>query len=377
MRIGIDAVSVLPGRTGGIETYTVELIQELARASQHELVVFGQPALRERVAADIEFVNVPSASGSQRAAFLTQLSWLPVGAESARVEILHHLKNYACSRTSAAQVLTLHDICPEYFLRTEPLSAGARNAVRTILMSSSARLVDHVVTVSEAAAVEIRRVTGIAADRISVTTIAPKRVKPSAGNGHEPIVGEPGYFLAIGKAAPYKNLVRLARAHLVARSRRRLVIAGVSYAAGDAATAELVALAKASAGRVHLAGFVPEDALASVYSSARAVICPSLVEGFGLIPVEASSFGVPVAASDIPPHRETMAAAALFFSPYDERAIAAAIDRLDEDDALCRTLASAGKQRAERYSWAATAAQTLEVYSKVMNRAQARHLRAA
>jgi glycosyltransferase involved in cell wall biosynthesis len=372
MRIGIDAVSVLPDRTGGIETYTVELIRELARASRHELVVFAQPGLRERIEADVEFVDVPSASGSQRAAFLTQLSWLPVAAESARVELLHHVKNYACSRTSAVHVLTLHDICPEYFLRTEPLSAGGRNAVRTILMSSSARLVDHVITVSEAAAAEIRRVTGVAAERISVTTIAPKRLKSAVEVDCRSLVGEPGYFLAIGKAAPYKNLVRLARAHSAARSRRRLVICGVSYAAEDAANAELVALAKTSAGRIHLAGFVPEEALASVYSSARAVICPSLVEGFGLIPVEASSFGVPVAASDIPTHRETMADAALFFSPFDESAIAAAIDRLDEDDALCRALASAGKQRAGPYSWAATATQTLDVYDKVMRRAQVR-----
>lgn len=67
--------------------------------------------------------------------------------------------------------------------------------------------------------------------------------------------------------------------------------------------------------------------VADAYRRARVAVCPSKFEGFGLTPLEAIASGTPVVASDIPPHREFVSAAARFFP-------------LDDDDALAKAAAA-------------------------------------
>jgi glycosyltransferase involved in cell wall biosynthesis len=68
-----------------------------------------------------------------------------------------------------------------------------------------------------------------------------------------------------------------------------------------------------------------DEAVVRAYRSARVVVCPSRFEGLGLTPVEAIASGRPVVASDIPPHREFVAAAARLVPPDDDAALVEAI----------------------------------------------------
>jgi glycosyltransferase involved in cell wall biosynthesis len=61
------------------------------------------------------------------------------------------------------------------------------------------------------------------------------------------------------------------------------------------------------------------------YHEASVAVCPSRFEGFGLTPIEAVACGVPVVASDIPPHREFVGRAARLAPPDDPFALARAI----------------------------------------------------
>lgn len=68
-----------------------------------------------------------------------------------------------------------------------------------------------------------------------------------------------------------------------------------------------------------------DAAVTRAYREASVAVCPSLFEGFGLTPIEAVGSGVPVVASDIPPHREFVGSAARLFPPDDSAALAEAI----------------------------------------------------
>jgi glycosyltransferase involved in cell wall biosynthesis len=86
-----------------------------------------------------------------------------------------------------------------------------------------------------------------------------------------------------------------------------------------------------------------EDAeVTAAYHRARVVVCPSRFEGFGLTPLEGIASGTPVVASDIPPHREFVAAGARFFPLDDDEAlaesVAAALDDGAPDPAAVREL---------------------------------------
>jgi len=59
-----------------------------------------------------------------------------------------------------------------------------------------------------------------------------------------------------------------------------------------------------------------DEVLASLYKGARFLIQPSLIEGFGLPPLEALSLGTPVLLSDIPIFREIYEDAAEYFDPF-------------------------------------------------------------
>jgi len=98
-----------------------------------------------------------------------------------------------------------------------------------------------------------------------------------------------------------------------------------------------------------------------LYARAAACVIPSTFEGFGMPVLEALAAGIPTACSDIPPLRESAGDAALFFDPLDENAIAAALDRITEDELLRRALAQSGPQQARLFTWENTARKTLEI----------------
>ena len=77
MRIGIDAITCLPGRTGGVETYVRGLLRGLAAIdSPHlELMVFAQPGTRESfgiTASNAQWITPPRGCETLGAAFMVE-----------------------------------------------------------------------------------------------------------------------------------------------------------------------------------------------------------------------------------------------------------------------------------------------------------------
>ena len=170
-----------------------------------------------------------------------------------------------------------------------------------------------------------------------------------------------GFLLTVGTLEPRKNLSRLVEAYTGARAvlpeRWPLVVvgavgwgeAGSGRAGGGGSWGELLA----AEGVVAL-GPVPDGLLAGLYALARAFAYVPLSEGFGLPPVEAMRFGVPVLASTavpsvVPvPGREPTA---LLVDPLDVGAITRSLVRVATDPATRAGLAAAGQADARRRTW--------------------------
>jgi len=112
--------------------------------------------------------------------------------------------------------------------------------------------------------------------------------------------------------------------------------------------------------------WVTSAELEGLYAMTRCVVFPSLYEGFGLPVLEAMARGVPVACSDRSSLPEVAGDAALLFDPTDVDAIRTASERLLEDEALRAGLADAGRRRAARFTWEATAEGTAAVYRRTL-----------
>lgn len=168
------------------------------------------------------------------------------------------------------------------------------------------------------------------------------------------------YFIVVGLNQTSKGHAHALRgfAALAASSARLVFVQRVNKGG------ELVRLAAALgvADRVVFLNALPRADIIPLMQSARALVHPSLWEGFGIPPLEAMSVGCPVIASDIPAIREVVGSAGLLVEPASAPAITAAMQRICDDATLRSELRAQGLERARDFSWDKAAAQTLDIY---------------
>ena len=111
-------------------------------------------------------------------------------------------------------------------------------------------------------------------------------------------------------------------------------------------------------------GGVPLEETVNFYRAADAFVYPSLNETFGLPILEAMACGCPVVTSDVSAMPETAGGAALLADPKAPESLARAIVEAAQPGNRDRLL-DLGFTRARQFTWAATAAQTLDVYREV------------
>jgi glycosyltransferase involved in cell wall biosynthesis len=107
-------------------------------------------------------------------------------------------------------------------------------------------------------------------------------------------------------------------------------------------------------------GVVDDDELETLFRHAAAVLAPSSLEGFGLVPLEALACGAWVVASSIPAHVEVLGDAADFFAPGDRAAALAALRRAIDASPAERAARIAGSVHRARLYSPVTAADAFE-----------------
>ena len=175
-----------------------------------------------------------------------------------------------------------------------------------------------------------------------------------------------GYLLYFGAVEPKKNLGRLIEAYLTAELQTPLVIVGGrSWRAENELRLLNGAHGEGLAGlrRIRRLDYLPEPLLMLLARGARAVVFPSVVEGFGLPVLEAMGLGAPVLTSTAGSLPEVAGEAALLVDPYDVAAIAQGLRRIDGDATLRARLAAAGPVQAARFSRAAYAERLQALYA--------------
>jgi glycosyltransferase involved in cell wall biosynthesis len=181
------------------------------------------------------------------------------------------------------------------------------------------------------------------------------------------------WVLALGTREKRKNLPTLVRAYGTAmatiepaeRHGSRLVIAGAPGNDDPAITAAVDALPADLRHQVLLLGTVTETRKQALLRGARALVYPSLDEGFGLPILEAMAAGTPVVASTAGSIPEVAGDAAILVAPDDVDTLASSLVDVLGDDDLCRRLEQAGRRQAERFTWADTARAMADLYSSL------------
>lgn len=360
MRIGINALYLLPGGVGGTETYLRELLEWMPRvAPEHEYFLIvnrecERAAFPENPGLHIVRTGVPAASRPAR--LLYEQLLIPAQARSLKLDVLFNPGFTAPALCGCPCVTTFHDLQhkrhPEYFRR---LDLPAWN----FFLGIAARRSRRILTVSEASAEDFRRFYPSAKPPIDITPLGARDVFFSLRSPSHP----PGdYLLCVSTLHPHKNHARLVRAFSKWRresgAATRLVLAGMKGFATKAVEQTIAECEAASF--VTVTGWIGDEELLALYRDASAFIFPSLFEGFGIPVVEALACGLPSAVSSIEPMQSNAGEAALLFDPLSEDEIANAIHRILAGTALRARLAVAGPRQAARFRWQRTAQLTVE-----------------
>lgn len=361
MRIGVNALYLIPGGVGGTEIYLRELLAALAGLeNRHDFVVFTNRETGVKIVP-----NLPGFSAAPqpvRARFrpgriLWEQTVLPAAAWKAGIEVMLNPGFTAPALCPCPCVTVFHDLQhkrhPEFF-RWFDLPFWR------LLLWQSAHTSRLLLADSEATRADLLRYYRIPQRKVRVAPLGVSERFFEIGRRRELETNQP-YVLAVSTLHPHKNLDRLVRAFALFRNRHpeyRLVIAGMFGFYTDTLRTLIEDLGLADC--VRLTGWIPESELDELYRRAWFFLHPALFEGFGLPVLEALAAGVPVACSDIEPLRSIVGEAALTFDPASEKAIASAMARLAGDSRLREALAAAGPVRARDYSWRRTAEITLD-----------------
>jgi glycosyltransferase involved in cell wall biosynthesis len=369
VRIAIDARKL---RDYGIGTYVRNLLRQLARQdSANEYVVFCRDAdwdaideLGPRVRPVVENAG----------AYSVREQWaLPIDLRRESVDLFHAPHYVLPPLTRCRSVVTIHDCIHLRFPQYLPNRAGY--AYARAQMWTATHKAARVITVSEASKRDILRYFKVPESRIDVIYNAIDDrfwQQPDAdemARVRERYRLDKPFVLYAGNIKPHKNLERLIEAfHLLRQhaSMKDVQLLIIGDEISKYATLRRAVHRHKLHKHVRFFGFVSDQALAALYRLAAAFVFPSLYEGFGLPPLEAMASGTPVITSNVSSLPEVVGDAALMIDPYEPEAIADAMHRVLEDEALRADLSRRGLARAREFSWERSVARVREIYAEVM-----------
>ena len=329
LRIGIDG-RLLGDNLTGIGRYITELCKNLDRLlPKAQFLVYGPWALRMPVSSPRWIARVdpiePLLLAAKHRWFTKNLWMLLREGQLCRRDGLDvfwatQAPFIPLLPATVKVVTTVYDL--QHRVVPETLRPLARIGHR-VLEKRLARA-DAIVAISEGTAERLRRLSGYGASAV-VRPAVSEQFRPQVEAEIVPHLAANGirrpYLLSVASWDPRKNLETLIRTFFAMKSEGllvdyTLVLVGAKRGQIDAQLSAL--LGQYTANDIKFLGFVPDRSLPALYAGAKALVFPSLYEGFGMPVLEAAACTTPIVATDSPEMREAGGTEAIYISPTHE-----------------------------------------------------------
>lgn len=371
LRIAVDA-RLMHYQPAGITAYTLGLLKGLAHVlgPGEEVVVlqsFKDKAARITGASfTTSHLLTPPHHRLEQIALPFELAWR-------RLDVIHCPDFIPPMRRRCRAVITVHDLA--FLFYPHLLTKDSQRYYGQI--GRAVESADAIIAVSENTRKDLVEKVGAPPEKVVVIPEAADEIYRLLDPAVVTVELERrfglarGYALFVGTIEPRKNLPFLLRAYAAWSSRwcarglsiPKLVVAGrkgwlyedVFNLVDELGLAEQVAF---------LGAVKPTD-LVTLYNGARLLVFPSLYEGFGLPLLEAMACGTPVIGANVSSIPEVVGDAGLLFDPGDAEGLITGLEKLVTDESLVESLRKKGLERAGRFSWTATARETLDLYRRL------------
>jgi glycosyltransferase involved in cell wall biosynthesis len=361
MKIAINAEKLNHQKSTGVENYVKNLIAGLAELSDLPpiyLFMRDIPPVDQKIPASAKIIYLKNRYfyGEYQLPRALRDYKIDVFFEPARTLPIFLSKNLK-------SVITIHDLAFLLFPKAYPLKY---RLYTTLLTSLSLKKATKIIAVSETTKKDILKFFKVAAEKIVVireaSQLTNEEKKPTLLDNERP------YFLFLGRLERRKNLISLVKAFGLLRKERLfqplLVLAGKPGFGFSEIEQEIASLGDLKKD-ILLLNYVDEKEKSYLLRHAKALVFPSLYEGFGIPILEAMSVGTPVITSNFGAMQETAGEAALLVNPLKPLEIAAAMSKILHIPKLSEKLRKEGIKRAQMFSWQKTAKETISLLEEV------------
>lgn len=369
MRIALDAIPLVAAKTG-IGHYTDALAASLARIHHDHQYLLLSPFDFAFHAGNGTPPNLSKMFFPVRSVFRKWwLAGLPAMLRISPLDVFHGTNYCIPVFSPCPTVVTIHDLSLFTQSHTHEDDNVKRGRRRMPLM---ARRATRIIAPSEFTKHEIIRHLGVGEDKIRVIFEAARDgMKPLPVSECQPVLDKhqirQPYLLYVGTIEPRKNLLTLIRAYdellRTTEHRPQLVMCGGRGWLCDEVF-QLVNELKLT-DQIRFTGYVDDEDLPALYSSAEIFLYPSLYEGFGLPPLEAMACGAPTITSNVSSLPEVVGRAGLTHDPNNWQMLTAHIANLLGNSAARQHFKKAGKDQAAQFSWDRAARETQALYDEV------------
>jgi len=369
--IGIDA-RLYGTKHGGIGRYTAELIKNIEvkdKANQY-FIFLAKDNFNEYQPQNPNFKKV---SADFKVYGIFEQLLYPFLLYRYNLNLMHFTHFNAPILYRKKSIITIHDLIISHYpsSRATTLSPWVykiKLAGYHFLVKAVAKQAKKIIAVSQYTKSDIIKFLKVSGEKIAV--IYEGVDLPNADSANVEFMSELGitgdYLMYVGSAYPHKNLEKLIEAFdLLAKdfTNLQLVLIGKNnffYNRLKEFAAERVA--PETLARIVFAGYQSDENVAQLYKSATLYVFPSLIEGFGLPPLEAQTFGLPVISSNKSCLPEILGDSALYFDPENVLDMTEKIILGLKDEELRNDLVKRGFENVKRYSWEKMVKEILELY---------------
>jgi glycosyltransferase involved in cell wall biosynthesis len=358
--------------SGGIGRYTAELIRGLENLDQqNQYIIF--------VGKEADQLYQPGAKNFQKvlAPFpwygLAEQKMYPGLIKKFAPDLMHFPHFNGPYFYRGPYVMTVHDLILLKYPSTRATTLGPLKFRLKYLgfkfnTTHALKKAQKIIAVSENTKKDIIKYFKVKLEKIVVTYEAATKLPAQDGVVDDRILKNKynitkDFLLYVGNAYPHKNLEGLILAfnQLKKECDRQLVLVGRKNYFYERLEQET--RAKSLDKDVIFFGLADDTVLNLLYQKASLYVFPSFYEGFGLPPLEAMQYGLPVVSSNTSCLPEILGEAVLYFNPHNIDEMAAVIKKALLDQELRQKLVQQGYERIKQFSWQKMARETLAIYN--------------